>query len=137
MISDSSIAPSVSPDLHQMMQIGARIVARRRPCAFLVERPRIVGVAGVAQIDLAEAGERHAVAPVAGRHHAVEHVDAARHRLQQILGRADAHQVARAIRRQRRRGLLDHREHHRLRLADRKPADRVAVKADLDQRRAR
>ena len=55
-------------------------------------------MAGVAQIDLAEAGERHAVAPVAGRHHAIEHVDAARDRLHQILGRADAHQIARAIR---------------------------------------
>ena len=28
---------------------------------------------------------------------------------------------------------LDHRQHHRLRFADRKPADGVAVKADLDQ----
>ena len=59
---------------------------------------RIVGVAGVAQIDLAEPGERHAVTAVAGRHHAIEHVDAARHRLQHVLGRADAHQIARPIR---------------------------------------
>ena len=65
--------------------------------ARLVQRPRIVGMAGVAQIDLAEAGKRHAVAAVTGRHHAIEHVDAARDRFQQILGRADAHQVARAI----------------------------------------
>ncbi len=94
-------------------------------------------MARVAQIDLAQPRKRHAVTAVPGRHHAIEHVDAARHRLQQIFRRADAHQIARAIRRQHRRGLLDHRQHHRLRLADRQAADGIAVKADLDQARAR
>ena len=89
--------------LDQMMQIGARIVARRRPGALLVERARIVGMAGVAQVDLAEPRERHAVAAVPGRHHAVEHVDAARHRFQHVVRRADAHQIARPVRRQDRR----------------------------------
>jgi len=34
------------------------------------------------------------------------------------------------------RGLLDHPEHHRLWLADREAADRVAMKADIDEPRA-
>ena len=55
----------------------------------------------------AEAREGEPVAAVAGRHHAVEHVDAARDRFEQILRRADAHQVARPIGRQHRRDLVD------------------------------
>ena len=51
------------------------------------------------------AGEEVAVARVAGRHHAVEHVHPARHRLDQVLGRAHAHQVARLVRGQRGRGV--------------------------------
>ena len=90
----------------------------------------------IAQVDLAEPGERHAVTAIAGRHHAIEHVDAARDRFQHVIGRADAHQIARPILRQDRRDLLDHRQHHRLRLADREAADGITVKADVDQARA-
>jgi hypothetical protein len=48
-------------------------------------------------------------------------------------GSRNPHQISRAIFGKDRGDLLDHGEHHHLRLADRKPADRVAVKADLDQ----
>ena len=89
-------------------------------------------MARVAQVDRTEPRKRHAVTAVPGRHHAIEHVDAARDRLQDVLGRADTHQIARPVRRQERRHLLDHRQHHRLRLADRKAADGVAVKAGID-----
>ena len=58
---------------------------------------------------------------------------AARDRLQNVSRRADAHEIARPILGQDRLDLLDHRQHHRLRFADRQAADRVAVKADLDQ----
>ena len=71
--------------------------------------------------------------PVARRHHAIEHIDAARHRFQHIRRRADTHQIPRAILRQDRRDLFDHRKHHRLRFAHREPADRIAVKTDVDQ----
>ena len=77
--------------------------------------------------------EGHAVAAVAGRHHAIEHVDAAPDRFQEIVRRADPHQIARAVRRQRRRRLFDDLKHDILRLADRQAADGVAVKADIDQ----
>ena len=46
--------------------------------------------------------------PEAGLQHAVEHVDAVRDALEQVLGRADAHHVARLFRRQARRGYRQH-----------------------------
>jgi len=78
------------PEPHQMVQNR-----RARKCwvdghgLSSSSGPRIVGVAGVAQVDLTEPRERHPVAPVAGRHHAIEHIDAARDRLQDVLGRAE------------------------------------------------
>ncbi len=40
-----------------MMQIGARIIAARRAVGGLVERPMILRMAGVLEVDLAEARE--------------------------------------------------------------------------------
>ena len=80
-----------------MMQVGARIGARRRVGARLVERARVVAVARVVEVDRAEARERRAVAAVTGRQHAVEHIDAALDRLEQIVRHADAHEIARPI----------------------------------------
>ena len=77
------------------------------------------------------------MAAVARRHHAVEHVDAARDRFEDVVGRADAHQIARPVGRQLRRRLLDHRQHHVLRLADRKAADGVALEIRCRPARAR
>ena len=117
----------------KVMQVGARITARRWPRALFVERPWIVSMSGVAQIDLAEPRIRHPVTAVARRHHAIEHVDAARDGLQNIFGRADTHQIPWTPLGQDRDDLIDRRKHHRLRFADREAPDRVAVKADLDQ----
>jgi len=44
--------------------------------------------------------------------------NAARDYMQDVVGRADAHQVSRPI-----SGLLDHRQHHLLRLADSEPVE--------------
>ncbi len=63
-----------------MVQVGAAVLAAGRTGHALVERSRVVGVAGVAQVDRTEAGERLSGAARAGRQHAVEQVDAARHR---------------------------------------------------------
>ena len=110
-----------------MMQIGAGIIARGRAVAFLVQRTRIIGVTGVFQVDLAPAGEGKAMSAGAGRHHAVELVDAAGDALQNIVRRADAHQIARLVHRHHRRGDFQHAQHHLLRLAHRKAADRIAL----------
>src|SRR6516225_8947448 len=89
-------------------------------------------MARVAQIDWTAAGECDAMASIAGRQDAVEHVDAALDRLQQILRRTNSHQVARPLDRQMRHGPLDQGKHHGLRLTDRKSADGIAVKAYID-----
>ena len=74
------------------------------------------------------------VPPGAGRQHAVEHVDAAHHRLDDVVGLADAHQVARLVGGQHVDREVEAAEHRLLPLADRQPADRIAVEADVDQR---
>src|SRR5207245_8595289 len=63
--------------------------------------------------------------------HTVAEVDARRDRLDQILRRAHAHQVARPLFGQARR--LENSLTLLLRLAHRKAADGVAVEADVDQ----
>ncbi len=50
-----------------------------------------------------------------------------------VVRRADAHQIARAIGGQDRRHRLDHAQHHLLRLADGEAADRIALEADIDE----
>ena len=61
----------------------------------------------ILDVDGAEPGKGEAVAAVAGRQHAIEHVDAARDGFQKVRRRADAHEVTRLLGRQRRRRLVD------------------------------
>ncbi len=69
------------------MQIGTRVVAGRRAIRLFVERAHVLGVAGVADIDLSAAGEGKAMPARTGRHDAVEHVDAFGDGLQDIIRR--------------------------------------------------
>src|SRR5689334_8855596 len=117
----------------EMVQVGAREVAAGVARAFLVERFDLVAVTRVPQLDDAVAGIDPAIARVPGRQHAVEHVDARRHRHYQVVRRADSHEIARTVRRQLRRGVLKYPRHLALGLAHRQPADRVAVETDLSQ----
>src|SRR3546814_1385199 len=78
-----------------------------------------------------------AVAARARRQHAIEHVDPARDRADQIVGLADAHQIARLVGGKLRGRKIEHAEHRLLPLTHRKPADRIAVEADVGQRRGR
>ena len=114
-------------DLDQVMQVG-----------FAVERVDVgvpVGIDGrevilpflVAHVDRPEAGEQLPVAPVAGRHDAIEHVDAPLNRLQDIDGRTDTHQVARLVFGQHLVDDLDHLVHLFGRLTYGEAADRVPV----------
>ena len=59
---------------------------------------------------------------------------AARDGAEEVVRRADAHQVARPVCGQVRHGDVERREHRRLALADREAADRVALEADRGQR---
>ena len=117
----------------EMMQIGAAVAGAGRTRALRVERCGVFGVARVAQIH--DTGPREGLRRPAraGRQHAVKEIDAAQNRADKIRRLADPHQIARAIRRQRRHGRVEHREGGALPFADRKPADRIAVEADFDQ----
>src|SRR6266704_2480430 len=122
-------------DLLQVMQVAAREMRARVAPAALIERVRIVAIAGVADLDVAAAGEEPAIAGVARRQHAVEHVDSGRDRLDDILGRADAHEIARLVGGEPRRGVGEDPALVALGLAHREPADRVAVETDARQTR--
>ena len=123
--------------LEQMVQIGAAVARAGRAAARRVQRRGIVGEARVAQVEHAARGVGARGAAGARRDHAVEHVDAALHRADDVVRRAHAHQVARRIRRQVRHGRIEHREGGGLAFADRQPADRIAVEADVAAARAR
>ena len=71
-------------------------------------------------------GHRHAIAGDARRIDAVKHVDAARDTLDEVVGRADAHEIARLVFRQERRRVFEHFIHEFGRLADGQAADCIA-----------
>ena len=119
--------------LDEVVEIGARIVARGGAGTRLVDRARVVGVARVLEVDRPEAGEGEPVPAVARRQDAVEHVDAACHRLDDVLGCADPHEIARPLGRERGGHGLDDAQHHLLRLAHGQPADGITVKAHLGE----
>src|SRR6266540_5055333 len=117
-------------DALQMMQVRAAQVASVVAGAGRVERSRVGAMAGVADLDVPVACEQPAVARIAGGQHAVEYVDTVADSLDDVLRRADAHEVTRAIGREPRRDMRLDAPHLLLRLADRQAADRIAVEAD-------
>ena len=125
------------PTAHQVVQVGAGEAAAGRTAAIGIERPRVLAVAGVLQVHRAARGEGLAGAPRARRQHAVEHVDAAHHRADDVVRPADAHQVAGLAIRHARGGGLQHAEGLRLALADRQAAHGVARQVEGGQRLGR
>src|SRR5690606_32809397 len=101
--------------------------------SFLTKRARIVCMAGILQSDPAAPGKGKSVAAVAGRHHAIEHVDTAPDRLDEIVGRADTHQITRAVRGKEVHGRIEYTPHSGLSLADRKTANRIAVETNVNE----
>ena len=122
----------ISLRLHDMMQIGAAEIAAGGAAAAGIERRGIVGISRIAQIERPIPGESLAVAARARGQHAIEHVDAAQHRADDIVRLAHAHQIARPVGRQMRHGRVQRLEHRGLAFAHREPAHRITVKADLD-----
>ena len=80
-------------------------------------------------------GEEMAVAGIAGRHHAVEHVDATAHPFHQVLRLAHAHQVAGLVFGNARTDMLQDPVHVLLGLAHRQPADGIAIETNVEQSR--
>ena len=83
----------------EVPDVGAREARAGGAGAVLVERARVAGEAGVAEVQPALPGERGAGARDARRQDAVEHVDPALDHLEDALRVADAHEVARPGRR--------------------------------------
>ena len=110
----------------------------RRGQSLGVERARVVGVARVLQVELAEAGVGAGRGGRRGSACTQSNMSMPRaDRLDDVVRRADAHEVARLVRRQARRDRLEHGQHHVLRLADGEAADGVAVEADARRAPAR
>src|SRR3982750_863478 len=107
----------------EVADVRAREAPARRAVTFLVERSRIRPVLGALDVDPSIRRERGTVAAHACRRDAIEQVDAAAHAFYQILGKADAHQVAWTIGRKRAVDHLEDAVHVRLGFSDRQAAD--------------
>src|SRR5688572_26300449 len=115
------------------MNIGARIATSDRARARFVERLRIIGMNGIAHVEPAETRERLPVPARSRRHHAVHHVDAARDRLENIVRRADAHEISGLVGRKCGGGEVEGAQHALLPLPNRQPTDGIAVETDVDE----
>src|SRR3954447_15191686 len=93
----------------------------------------VFGVPGVLDDDDAVGREELAVAGVAGREHTIEHVDAARDALYEVVRHPGPHQIARAIRGQLRSGVGDDVVHDVDGFTDAEAANRVRLESDLDR----
>ena len=74
---------------------------------------------------------RHAVSCYARRKYAVKHVNAVHDAFEEIIGRADAHQIAWLVFGQKMHGESEHLVHEFLRLADAQTSDGIAGKIKL------
>ena len=110
----------------EVAQVGAREVPAGVAAAVRVRGQVVFSEAGVLDVHGPHPREELAVAGVAGRHDAVEHVDAAPHGLDDVGRRADAHQVPRLPERQGRGHALHDFVHHLVRFAHAEAADGVA-----------
>ena len=115
-------APALRPRHAAARRRGARAGVAG---AAGVQRLLVQLVARVADFEVAKTGEQGAVARVARRHDAVEHVDAFGHTLHQIFWRADPHQVTRFVRRQLVRRVRHDAQHFVFRLAHADATDGV------------
>ena len=113
-----------------MAQIGARVGRIHPRVAGRIDGREVVRPLAVLDVDDTFGGKQHPVAAVAGRHHAVHHVDTAVDGFQDVGRRADAHQVAGSVGRQDGADLLDHLVHHLMWLAHGQTSDGVPLRSD-------
>src|SRR5690348_2291543 len=115
-----------------MADVGAAEAAAGGTVTAFVERALVPRVLRVAQVEAALVRQRAARARGSGREHAVEHVDAGLDHLEDPERIADAHEVARLVRGKQLSRPVGRLEGRVTVLADREPADRVAVEVELD-----
>ena len=111
--------------LKEVVKVSASVALVDSGGTFRIDGAEIVGPFGVAEIDNALPGEDLAVAPVAGRHDAVEHVDTAFDAFEDVHRRSHAHEVARAVLGKNLVDHLDHFVHFLCRFAHGQSADGV------------
>ena len=114
--------------LEQMAHIGAGEPPAGRALASLFNRAVIGLVFGVVDVQDSVPSEQMPMARIARRHDAVEEIHAARHALNDVGRRANAHQIARLILRRIRQHLVEDVVHHLGALSNRQSADGVARK---------
>src|SRR5690606_38795206 len=109
----------------KMTKVRTREAATGIAVTSLVQRKRVGAIFGALDVHPSIRGERGAVAPHPGGCHAVEEIHTPRDTLDQILGNAYTHDVARPVFRKRLVANLEHGVHVRLRLSHGESADRV------------
>ena len=119
--------------LHQVAQVGAGVAAANGAVAGGIGRVLVFGVLFVLDVEAALAGEEQRVARGAGGQHAIHHVDAHARVLLDLIGIADAHDVARLVFGQQRQHFGDHFQGQFARLADAEAADGVAVEVHFNE----
>src|SRR5450432_952309 len=108
-----------------------------RAVAPAVQRERIRSKLYVAYVESPLAREGGAGAPHPRRRDAVEEVDSAPRALDEVFGKAHAHEIARPVRRKRVAHDVEHLVHRRLRLANRQSTDGDAAPVAHRSNRAR
>ena len=114
-----------------MVQIGAAVILARGATAVFVERARVVLMAGVFDVEHAETGEDLTGTARARGEDAVHHIDTARDIADDVVGFADANQVAWFVFGELVWRELEGVEHGLLTLTDCEATDSVAFKADI------
>src|SRR5207253_7421767 len=107
-----------------------REACARRAAAVLLQRRLVARIACVLEVEPAFPGQRGAGPSEPGRQHAVEHVDPPLDYLEHAVRVADSHEVAGVTRRQQLSRPTDGLEHQVAVLADREPAERIAVEVE-------
>src|SRR4030095_3583573 len=105
-----------------MSQVSSRIRVANFAPARVIDRRRIVLIPGVLYVEFPAIGEQLAIPRVACGHHAVEQVSTDATRLDDVLGRAHAHQIPGAIFRHFWRYMRNYLEHSSLFLTNRQPS---------------
>ncbi len=103
--------------LMKVPQVRPAVITTRIAGAAPVYWIRVARIAGIADLEHTVAREQLAVARIARGQHAVEHVDALRHRNDDILRRSHTHQIAGLLPRHARRNVAQHALHRLLGLA--------------------
>jgi len=120
-----------------MPQIAAAVVEAGVARTALLDRPGVLAVRGVANIDHPGTGEQVRIACMPGRHHTIEHIDAAADRLDDVLRPAHTHEISGLGLRHMRHELLENLLTLRFRFPHCQAADRKAGKSNLLERRQR